>query len=334
MRALLFLLLWIIPATLFVPAAQGEQALLFSPRLAAPRGEALQPISPATGLDPELVQLGHDLFHDTRLSRDDTISCAHCHPLESGGMDGLKHSFGIEGKEGVINTPTVYNTSLHFTQFWDGRAKDLETQAVGPIHDPREMGSSWQEVLPKLNADNALKQRFIRIMGGQASVERVVGAIATFERSLLTPSRFDRYLQGVEGQLTPQELRGYKLFKDYGCASCHQGRGIGGNMYEKIGIVHPYFTSDKRVKKADLGRFNITGNPDHKHEFKVPSLRNVALTAPYFHNGAVKTLEGAIKLMGYHQLGRTIRPTHIADIATFLHSLTGEHPELAKEATP
>jgi cytochrome c peroxidase len=176
-----------------------------------------------------------------------------------------------------------------------------------------------------------MKVKFQKLFGGSASAERIRMAIATFERSLTTPgSRFDRYLQGEQGVLTAEELEGYKLFKNYGCSSCHQGRAVGGNMFEKLGIVRPYFTDQSKITKADLGRFNVTGMDEHKFEFKVPSLRNIFLTDPYLHDGSAKTLKKAIKIMGRYQIGREISSQHIKLITSFLETLTGQHAELTE----
>ncbi|MEO5366123.1 MAG: cytochrome B6 [Magnetococcus sp. WYHC-3] len=298
---------------------------------AAMRGEPVQPVPPAPRhLDTRLVQLGRMLFHDRRMSRDDSISCAHCHPLATGGMDGLPHSMGIEGREGAVNAPTVYNSSLNFVQFWNGRARSLEEQVDGPVHNPVEMDTSWPQVADKLRADPQMAAAFTALWGDpEPAPERIRAAIAAFERTLTTQAgRFDRHLQGEQQVLTDREREGYALFKSYGCSSCHQGQGVGGNLYEKMGVFEAYFPVNGEVSSADLGRFTVTGNPAHKHEFKVPSLRNVTLTAPYFHNGAVATLGDAIGLMARHQLGRTLPEHHKDLLQQFLGTLSGLHPEL------
>ncbi|OSM01994.1 putative cytochrome c peroxidase [Magnetofaba australis IT-1] len=278
--------------------------------------------------------MGRALFHDPRLSADDSISCAHCHDLANGGVDGQAVSSGIDGRKGKMNAPTVFNSSLNFRQFWDGRAATLEEQINGPITRAVEMGSSWPNVVAKLNGDPQMKRRFEEAFGGPATADRVRRAIADFERSLITlDSPFDRYLQGDQDAISDQAREGYRLFKRYGCAACHQGRLVGGNLYQKLGVAEPFFAVAHVVEHEDFGRYNVTAREQDKHLFKVPSLRNVALTAPYLHDGAVNTLEQMVRLMGRHQLGVEIPRNNVDAIVAFLHTLTGKHPEL-KATTP
>ncbi len=284
-------------------------------------------------LDEQKVSLGQRLFSDKRLSRDNTISCASCHNLTGGGVDGLQHSIGIEGQKGDINAPTIFNTAYNFRLFWDGRANSLEEQVSGPVHHPKEMGSSWDEILGKLQQDEELLKAFSAVFNEDLSPAQIESVIAEFQRSLITPSRFDRYLQGDEKAITENELLGYKKFKSYGCVACHQGVNVGGNMFQKFGVMGDYFEGAEAPSKVDLGRFNVTGRETDKHVFKVPSLRNIALTAPYFHNGAVKTLPEAVDVMFKFQLGRPAPEEDKALILAFLQTLTGETLEKQPEST-
>ena len=288
------------------------------------------PISPLPdsipGLDQKKISLGKMLFNDTSLSHDNTIACASCHILNQGGVDGKKFSIGIRGQLSLINAPTVYNSGFNFRQFWNGRAETLKEQVEGPIYNPLEMGSTWDEVISKLKRDSAYVTLFSKNYGDGITAENIADAIATFVRSLITPnSRFDRYLKGDTKAITPLELSGYRLFTSYGCVACHQGTNIGGNMYEKLGIMRDYFEERGDLTPADEGRYAITHNPDDMHKFKVPSLRNIALTAPYFHDGTAQTLEQAVATMGKYQLGIPLPGEDIAKIVAFLRTLTGEY---------
>ena len=319
----LLLLWWLVPAVFPERPARPPLPAVVS----AGAFDALQPILPLPEI-PELpplrVALGERLFHDTRFSADGTLSCASCHDLGRGGVDGRKVSIGIGGAIGAINAPTVFNSGLSFVQFWDGRAASLEEQAAGPIHNPVELGSNWAEVLGRLRQDGELVARFKEAYGAGPSEQNIVDALASFERTLITRnSRFDRYLAGDTTALTAREAEGYRLFREYGCVSCHQGVLIGGNMYQKFGVLGDYFAHRPQTK-ADLGRYNVTGRESDRHVFKVPSLRNVALTAPYFHDGSASTLQQAVTTMGRYQLGRELDDGDVEAITDFLGSLTGE----------
>lgn len=303
------------PATARLPAASAASPMAT---------EAIAPLPHAPPLPAAKVALGERLFRDVRLSRDDSRACVSCHDLGRGGADRLKVSIGVGGAAGGINAPTVFNSGFNFVQFWDGRAASLEEQAAGPIHNPSEMGSSWPEVLPKLRADTRYAGEFSRLYPDGITAANVVDAIATFERSLVTPdSRFDRYLRGERDALTAQEAAGYRRFRDLGCSSCHQGVLLGGNMYQKFGVLRDYFAG-RPLTPADLGRYNVTRHEADRHVFKVPGLRNVALTAPYFHDASAHTLEDAVIIMARHQLGRDLAPGDLAALAAFLRSLTGQ----------
>ncbi len=316
---------------------EWQQALLLfiftiSPTLADEPLRAL-PSLEELELDEKKVNLGQRLFSDKRLSGDNTVSCASCHNLAKGGVDGLQHSIGIGGQKGDINSPTIFNTAYNFRLFWDGRANSLEEQVSGPVHHPKEMGSSWAEILGKLEQDETLVKDFSTVFDKPLASEHIESVIAEFQRSLITPSRFDRYLRGDETAITDNELLGYKKFKSYGCVACHQGVNVGGNMFQKFGVMGDYFEGADAPTKADLGRFNVTGREADKHVFKVPSLRNIALTAPYFHNGTVGTLPEAVDVMFKFQLGRPASEEDKALIVAFLKSLTGEAIEKQDEAS-
>ncbi|MDR1849338.1 MAG: cytochrome-c peroxidase [Zoogloeaceae bacterium] len=285
--------------------------------------EPIIPITIPTGLDRQKVALGQSLFRDVRLSRDGTVSCATCHNLLLGGVDRLPRSRGVGNAEGDINAPTVYNSGFNFRQFWDGRAASLEEQAAGPILNPAEMASSWEKVISVLEADAQISARFHAVYDGPATPSRVTEAIAEFERSLVTPSRFDRWLKGDERALSEQELEGYRLFKRHGCIACHQGKNVGGNIYQRFGVMLDYFAG-KTATKADLGRFNVTGREEDRHVFKVPTLRNIALTAPYFHDASAHSLQEAVAIMGRYQLGVDLPAEEVQSIVLFLQTLTGE----------
>lgn len=288
--------------------------------------EPIRPIPLTLPLDSEKVALGHRLFGEPMLSHDNTVSCASCHNLKSGGVDHRVHSVGVNLAEGVINAPTVFNTGLHFKQFWDGRADTLEDQVDGPTQADNEMGSTWPEILAKLEHSSNYAVAFQKIYPDGLQRKNVKNALAEFERSLITPnSPFDRYLRGDATAITAEEKEGYTKFKSYGCITCHQGVDVGGNMFQPLGVLGDYFGDRGNVTKADLGRFNVTGNEEDKYTFKVPSLRNIALTAPYFHDGSAKTLEQAVTIMAKYQLGRELPPKDLAEIVLFLKTLTGEY---------
>jgi cytochrome c peroxidase len=293
---------------------------------AAQADEPIKPIPPIAGIDARKAALGDRLFHDKRLSKDNTLACASCHDLATGGVDRQVSSTGINGAKGPINAPTVFNSALNFRQFWDGRAASLEEQAAGPVHNPLEMGSNWTEVLGKLSQDTELVAQMRAAYPDGLQPKNIQDAIATFERTLNTPNaRFDKYLRGDKSAISADELRGYQLFKNYGCVACHQGVNVGGNMFQSFGVMGDYFAKRGKVGAADLGRYNVTKNEADKHVFKVPSLRNIALTAPYFHDGSAASLPEAVDVMFRFQLGRPASPQDKELIVKFLHTLTGEY---------
>ncbi|MCO4758239.1 MAG: c-type cytochrome [Oceanospirillaceae bacterium] len=295
--------------------------------------EPISPIPAASNLSPEKIELGESLFHDVRLSKDNSISCASCHNLSKGGTDNQPVSRGVNDALGSANAPTVYNSALNFMQFWDGRAFNLREQTNGPVHNPVEMNSNWPEITHKLSHDRPLSERFARLYPEGLTADNIQDAIATFEASLLTShSPFDRWLKGDAQALSEQQIQGYRLFKSYGCISCHQGANVGGNMFAYLGAVNnvqSYFQQrGTPINPPDYGRYNVTGELEDKYLFKVPSLRLAVKTAPYFHDGSVSTLQEAIRLMARYQLGREIPDNHTEAIIIFLHSLVGEHPRL------
>ena len=293
---------------------------------AADVAEPIKPIPAFPVVDRPKVVLGNRLFHDARLSKDDTVSCATCHDLERGGDDGHRVSEGVSGARGAINAPTVFNVGYNFRQFWDGRADTLEDQIDGPVQSSVEMGSLWPDVVAKLYRDDTYPSQFAAIYTDGISRENVKDAIAEFMRSLTTPgSRFDDWLAGNSEALDAQELRGYGLFKSYGCASCHQGANVGGNMFQTFGVLNDYFTRRGDITEADRGRFNVTGNQADMHAFKVPSLRMAAHTAPYLHDGRAATLRDAVDIMFEFQLGREAPDADKDAIVAFIRTLAGDY---------
>jgi cytochrome c peroxidase len=290
------------------------------------REEPITPVPRAVALDADKVRLGEMLFHDVRLSRGDVLACASCHLLAEGGDDNRARSPGVDGELLNFNAPTVFNAALSFRLNWRGNFRTLEEQIEAVLLDPHLMNTSWEELLPKLRADEAYRESFAAVYGNGPEPAHVLDALATFERSLLTPdARFDRYLRGERNALETEEEQGYELFKAYGCVACHQGVNVGGNLFQKFGIFHDPFAHRGRVSEADLGRLAITGKEADRYVFRVPSLRNVGVTAPYFHDGRAASLEEAVEAMGRSQLGRSLTEQEIDLIVAFLRTLTGEY---------
>ncbi|NEX21623.1 cytochrome B6 [Thiorhodococcus mannitoliphagus] len=294
------------------------------------RLEPIRPIPEAATLEARAAALGERLFADPRLSRDGRMSCASCHDLARHGADGRTHPSGTEVTQGSVKTPTVYNSGLSFVQGWNGRAPTLEAMVGLAVTSPAFMGSSWSKVIQGLRSDAKLNADFDAVFDEAPTPETVTAAIAAFERSLVTPnSRFDRWLAGEDEAIDEAELDGYRLFKSYGCVSCHQGANVGGNMYGRMGLMGDYFADrGGEITPADLGRFTITGLDEDRHLFKVPSLRLAVRNPPYFHDGSTETLAEAIRVMARYQLGRSISDEHVAAIERFLTTLVGEHPRL------
>ncbi|WP_417579082.1 cytochrome-c peroxidase [Nitrincola sp.] len=291
---------------------------------------AILPVPEAQEQQPEKVQLGDQLFHDVRLSSDNSISCASCHDLAHNGADRRPFSVGVEGALGRIRAPSVYNSQLNHVQFWDGKAPDLETQVDGPVHNPVEMASNWDDIVTKLSQDPDRLAQFNALFVDGITPANIRSALASFQRTLmLTNAPFDRWLQGDENAISAEEHRGYEKFRDLGCISCHQGANVGGNMFARMGSLENYFEQKgESINRADLGRFNVTGQEHHRYVFKVPGLRTASLNSFFFHDSSAETLEDAIVIMARFQLGRELAETDITELAAFIRSLTGEHPRL------
>jgi cytochrome c peroxidase len=291
-----------------------------------PDGEPIQPLSPPPALNAERRDLGEKLFRDPRLSRNDAVACVSCHRLDQGGDDARPRAVGTNGAPLDFNSPTVFNVALNFRFNWRGNFRTLEEQAEAVLLDPRLMNTTWGDLLAKLRNDPGYHVLFSNAYGAAPSRANVLDAIVTFERSSVTPdARFDRHLRGEQGAISAEEAQGYQLFKAYGCVACHQGVNVGGNLFQKFGIFYDPFSERTPVSEGDLGRFTITGAETDRHVFRVPSLRNVAMTAPYFHDGSAATLEEAIIIMARSQLGRSLAQPEVTAIAKFLKTLTGEY---------
>lgn len=311
---------------LLLSATAGTGALA-----AAPQNEPIQPVAPAHVKDSARVALGAKLWFDPRLSRSGFISCNSCHNLSMGGSDNLKTSIGDKWKQGGINSPTVLNSSLNFVQFWDGRAKNLQEQAHGPIANPIEMAFTHELAVDTLRSIPEYVSEFRKVFRSDAlTMNEITLAIAAFEETLVTPNApFDKWLKGDKRAIDAQALRGYQLFKTAGCVACHNGRNLGGSSFQKMGLVEPY-----KTKNPSEGRAGVTGNDVDRFSFKVPTLRNVALTYPYFHDGEAATLTEAVDVMGRLQLGRRFTTEENADIVAFLHTLTGDQPRISLPILP
>lgn len=299
-------------------------AWIISLAIVSNAAEPIAPIPQYLPHNPAKAAVGRSLFFDPILSKDRTISCASCHNIAAGGADNAPVSMGVNGQEGNINTPTVFNAAFNFTQFWNGRAKNLQDQASGPMHNPVEMGMDAKMVEKRLNQHPHYQTVFQKITARPKIIfSDVTDALSEFEKTLITPNgKFDRYLRH-ETVLSPKEERGYENFKHLGCVSCHNGVNVGGNSYQKFGVIIPI----PRKNKID-DRYAITKREQDKNVFKVPSLRNIALTAPYFHDGRASTLSEAINIMSHHNLGVPLSSDEIEDMIAFLNTLSGKLPKM------
>lgn len=285
--------------------------------------EPIQPIPLDIKLDEKKVELGEKLFTDPHLSANKKGACVSCHGFDTGGVDRLARSLMSNEKFTAVNTPTVFNSAFNFRLNWDGKDENLWDNVETSL---RGLSVTWDDVLPILRNSPAYVSAFERTYPDGITKENVSDAIATFETSLYTPnSRFDQFLRGNTKALTETETEGYNIFKAYGCVSCHQGVNVGGNMYQKFGVMGNYFADRGNITKSDFGRFNLTGEEKDRYVFRVPSLRNIELTPPYFHDGSTKTLKEAIAIMGKYQLGRSLSDKQIDLIVEFLQTLTGEY---------
>ena len=297
----------------------------------AQTNEPITPVHPPKLLNIGMAELGKKLYFDPRLSKSGFISCNSCHNLSMGGTDNLPTSIGDHWQQGPINAPTVLNSSLNVAQFWDGRAADLQAQAGGPIANPGEMGFSHTLALDMLASIPAYVREFKQVFGtDKLTIGEVTASIAEFEKTLVTPnSRFDQWLLGKADAISADELAGYKLFKDSGCVGCHNGEAVGGNSFQKMGVVAPFKGDDKAA-----GRAGVTGKDADRFNFKVPTLRNVEMTYPYFHDGSANTLTEAVEVMGRIQLGKKFTPAENGQIVAFLKTLTGDQPAFMMPILP
>ena len=291
-------------------------------------GEPIRPIAQALPVDVRKVELGKALYHDVRLSGDNTVSCASCHGLETAGVDNKQYSEGVQGQKGGVNAPTTFNAVYNFVQFWDGRAATLADQAAGPPLNPVEMASSsFDEIVAKLEKDKNYVEAFAQVYPDGITQANITDAIEEFEMTLLTPnSPFDKYLRGDNNAISAEAKQGYELFKEYGCATCHVGPNLGGESYELMGLREHYFADrGLELTEEDNGRYKQTQQERDRHRFKVPGLRNVALTWPYYHDGTRATLEQAVRDMGTYQSGVNLTDDEVNEIVAFLNTLTGEY---------
>lgn len=320
------------PATLWQASVRAASpgAAGAAPQTAWP--EPISPLSAAGGQNSDLVALGAKLFSDKRLSGVGNGSCATCHRLEHSGADGRQKAVGLDGEDHLFNTPSIFNAWKNYRYNWRGNFATLEEQNESILLAPNVMGSSWAAIISRLSDDPHYVASFRRLFGGSPDRQGVLAALAAFQRSLTTAGgRFDRYLEGDAGAITPEEEQGYGLFKSYGCISCHQGENVGGNLMQRFPLFRPIFAqagSDETdaASVADLGRYGLTGRSEDRYLFRVPSLRNVALTAPYFHDGRAETLEAAVGEMAASQLRRTIPARDVRLIVEFLETLNGVDP--------
>ncbi|KMO40907.1 hypothetical protein VQ02_06810 [Methylobacterium variabile] len=309
----------ILPATLL--------ALACAPHLSWALSDA-PPMVPAAPIatDPDKAALGERLFHDARLSADGRRACSTCHDLAQGGVNPSIPPSSAGPHRG-FDTPSIFNAALNYRFGWLAEHRTLEAFNEEILGSPDIMAADWTAVLATLNADAWYSDRFRAIYGRGWGRSEVLQALAEFQRSLVTPnSRFDRFLEGQADALTAEEAQGYRLFQDLGCMSCHQGRNVGGSLVQKFGVfAGPRDTANRDLRGADIGRFAITGLERDRHVFRVPSLRNVAVTAPYLHDGRVARLDEVVDIMGRMQLGRDLSRHDIDAIVKFLRTLTGEY---------
>ncbi|ABS08663.1 cytochrome-c peroxidase [Shewanella baltica] len=293
--------------------------------------EPIEVIKAVKVTEPEKVELGKMLFFEPRLSKSGYISCNSCHNLATGGVDALPTSVGHNWQQGPINSPTVLNANYMLAQFWDGRASDLQAQAAGPIENPKEMGYSHALATQTIASMPAYRAHFAKVYGDEkVTIDRLTDAISTFEKTLVTPnSPFDQYLLGKQDAISVDAKAGYQLFKSKGCVSCHNGPAVGGTMYMKMGLIKPFHTNNPAE-----GRIAVTGKEADKFVFKVPTLRNIELTYPYFHDGSVWTLEEAVNTMADIQLGQKLSDKENLEMVAFLVSLTGDQPQITLPILP
>ncbi|NOZ47030.1 MAG: cytochrome-c peroxidase [Chlorobi bacterium] len=300
------------------------------------KAKTIMPALPVVNITPKdeaLITLGKSLYFDTRLSLNNTISCNSCHNLSTYGVDNNSLSFGVGGKLGVRNSPTVLNAFLHISQFWDGREPDVEAQAKGPVLNPVEMAMHDSiMVVDRISSIPGYNSTFEKTFGETGvTYDKIAKAIGAFERTLVTPSPYDEFINGNGNALTAAEKKGLETFINAGCITCHISTTIGGNMFQKFGLVKQPYWEYTKSEKIDNGRFDVTKNENDKYFFKVPSLRNIVHTYPYFHDGSVWDLKEAVKIMALLELGKELNNEETESIVTFLNALTGEIPKSALE---
>jgi cytochrome c peroxidase len=306
------------------PADPEPPVLAPVDRVATPE-DPIEPIPLDLHFDPAKVALGRALFADPILSPAGDVACTTCHDFSKGGADGRPRSDLGGHPPAMVNTPTIFNAALNYRYHWSGRFDDLERQLDIPITSPRVLATTFDAIVEKLQRTSDYPARFAAIYPEGITEQTFRDAMAEYERSLVTPnSRFDRYLRGDKAALSDDERAGYALFKSHGCISCHQGVNVGGNLFQKFGAMRDYFQDRGHVQEADYGRYNVTKREEDRYKFRVASLRNVALTAPYFHDGTAKTLEEAVQIMSKYQLGRKLSPEQTRLLVAFLKTLTGE----------
>jgi cytochrome c peroxidase len=316
---------------LALSACDADPSAVLPPAAEAPRpahlDEPLQPLPTAPLVDPRRVAIGMKLFSTASLSSDGSVSCATCHPLDRAGADGFVHSRGANGSETALNTPTIYNVSFNFRFNWNGAYERLEEALDAPI--ALTLGTTWSAIEDKLRAEPAWRTSFDLAYSDGVTTANIKDALSRYIDTLITPdARFDQYSRGDIDALTNDERRGYQTFKALGCSSCHQGANVGGNMFQRLGVMHDYFQArlehgGPAPTAADLGRYETTKQHSDRHVFRVPSLRNVALTPPYFHDGSAPTLELAVVEMGFVQLGTRLSDEEVELLVAFLKTLTG-----------
>ncbi|MCH1926281.1 cytochrome-c peroxidase [Shewanella sp. C32] len=293
--------------------------------------EPIKIIQPAKITEPDKVELGKMLYFEPRLSKSGFISCNSCHNLSLGGVDAIPTSIGDRWQQGPINAPTVLNADFMLAQFWDGRAKDLQEQAGGPIANPKEMGFTHELAVKTVASMPAYREKFAKVYGSDVvDIDKITDAIAAFEKTLVTPnSPFDQYLAGDEQAISADAKAGYDLFKGHGCVACHNGPAVGGTAYMKMGLVKPFHTDNPAE-----GRKAVTGKDSDNMVFKVPTLRNIELTYPYFHDGSVWTLAEAVNTMSDVQTGQQLTAEETTQMVAFLRSLTGDQPQVVLPVLP
>ncbi len=297
------------------------------------RYEPIFPIPQTIEFDASKAEIGERLFFDTRLSKDNSIACATCHQLEAGGDDNVATGISISDENNVFNTPSIFNTLYNFRQNWDGSINTPHEQIDAVVISHTGFDNQWSEIVSRLSEDKKLKSYFNKAYIDGINQTNIIDALVEFEKTLITPnSRFDRYLRNEENSLSSEEIEGYLVFKELGCISCHQGINIGGNLFQKFGVFYDYMAERGDLSKNDYGRFNTTNRLIDQFVFKVPSLRNVAVTAPYLHDGSAKTIDEAISIMGKTQIGRALTVDEILSIKAFLNTLTGEYKNTLLDA--